>query len=89
MLIKLGSVNDVPAPDPLSLPVIYYDLATDPGEKDPRHVDDPTAMTFADRFRRMISDLKRSADALPREGGPPATLDAETQRQLHALGYVP
>ena len=69
--------------------MIYYDLAMDPGEKEPRRVEDTTAMTSADRFRKIIADLKRSADALPREGGPPATLDAETQRQLHALGYVP
>jgi arylsulfatase A-like enzyme len=91
-LINLAAVNDTPvpdAPDPLTLPVIYYDLATDPGEKEPRQVDDPAAMTFADRFRRIISDLKRSADGLPREGGLPATLDVETERQLRALGYVP
>ena len=55
-----------------------FDLAADPAERN----------NLAERERRLYADLRREAARYDRSGRPSEEADAETRRQLAALGYL-
>jgi arylsulfatase A-like enzyme len=66
---------------------IYYDLARDPGERNPRSARRFAPGALRELERRMAVELSR-AKSLPWDGSEPAELDPELQEKLRQLGYV-
>ncbi len=65
-------------------PVLVEDLATDAGEQHPTPADPGERHAFAAWVERAIGEPQRA----DRATGPAPTLDAETRRELGALGYI-
>jgi len=68
-------------------PPVYYDLARDPEEQQPRSAQRFAPGALRALKRRMAVEQSR-AKSLPWDGGGAAELEPELQEKLKKLGYV-